>query len=320
MRALVTGGAGFVGGHVVDLLRGRGDEVTVLDDLSTGSTGNLAHHGDSVQLERGSVLDEGLIDRLVAASDVVYHLAAVVGVKNILDDPLHALRVNSRGSENVLDAAAEHDAKVVLVSTSEVNGKSDRLPMREDDDRVLGSTTVPRWGYATAKALDEHYALAHATRGLRVVCLRYFNSYGPRLDPRGYGSVVATFVRQALAGEPLTVHDDGSQTRCFTYVEDTARATVLAGTTEAADGRVLNVGSESQVTVADLAAAVLKLVGSDAGTVSIDPREQFGPSFEDTPRRQPDSSRARELLGWEPSVLLEEGLVRTMTWWKDTHG
>jgi UDP-glucose 4-epimerase len=320
MRALVTGGAGFVGGHVVDQLRARGDDVTVLDDLSTGSVDNLSHHGDSVRLVSGSVLDGPLVTDLVATSDVVYHLAAVVGVKNILDDPLHALRVNARGSEIVLDAAADHGAKVVLVSTSEVNGKSDRLPMREDDDRVLGSTTVPRWGYATAKALDEHYALAHAQQGLAVVCLRYFNSYGPRLDNRGYGSVVATFLRQALAGEPLSVHGDGSQTRCFTFVEDTARATVLAGTIDDADGSVLNVGSDRQVTIAGLAEMVLDLVGSDAGTRSVDPRAQFGASFEDTPRRQPDNTRARELLGWSPQVDLQDGLIRTLKWWKETHG
>ncbi len=320
MRALVTGGAGFVGGHVVDALRARGDDVTVLDDLSLGSLANLEHHGDDVRLVRGSVLDTALVDGLVADHDVTYHLAAIVGVKNILDDPLHALRVNSRGADNVLDAAAEHDRKVVLVSSSEVNGKSDRLPMLEGDDRTLGPTTVPRWGYATAKALDEHYALAHAANGLRVVCLRYFNSYGPRLDPRGYGSVIATFIRQALAGEPLTVHGEGDQTRCFTYVEDTARATVLAGTTDGADGQVVNVGDDVQVTVAELAKMVIDLVGSRAGTRSIDPRAQFGATFEDTPRRQPDNSRARELLGWAPSVDLEEGLVRTVKWWEDTHG
>lgn len=320
MRALVTGGAGFVGGHVVDALRARGDEVSVLDDLSVGSVGNLAHHGEAVRLVQGSVLDEELVTTLVGQHDVTYHLAAVVGVKNILDDPLHALRVNSRGSENVLDAAAGHGTKAVLISTSEVNGKSDRLPMREDDDRVLGSTTVPRWGYATAKALDEHYALAHAANGLRVVCLRYFNSYGPRLDSRGYGSVVATFLRQALAGELLTVHGDGGQTRCFTFVEDTARATVLAGTTDGADGRVLNVGSDVQITVAELARMVLELVGSGAGTTSVDPRTRFGASFEDTPRRQPDNSRAHDLLGWSPTVGLSEGLVRTLKWWEDNHG
>jgi UDP-glucose 4-epimerase len=317
MRALVTGGAGFVGSHVVDQLRSAGQEVAVLDDLSLGSERNLAHHGSEVSFVRGSVLDVPLVERLVSEADVVYHLAAVVGVQNILQHPLAALRVNSRGAENVLDAAARSGAKVVLASTSEVNGKSDRLPMHEDDDRVLGSTIVPRWGYATAKALDEHYALAHAVHGLRVVCLRYFNSYGPRMESRGYGSVVATFLKQALQGEPLTVHGDGSQSRCFTFVEDTARATVLAGTIDRADGQVLNIGTDSLTTVAALARTVVELVGSSSPVVSVDPRERYGSDFEDTPRRQPDNRRARRLLGWEPEVPLAEGLVTTMKWERD---
>lgn len=319
MTTLVTGGAGFVGSHVVDLLRGAGQEVVVLDDLSTGSERNLAHHAEGVDVVRGSVLDVPLVDRLVAEAEVVYHLAAVVGVQNILADPLAALRVNARGAENVLDAAAATGAKVVLASTSEVNGKSDRLPMHEDDDRVLGSTTVPRWGYATAKALDEHYALAHARHGLRVVCLRYFNSYGPRTGTQGYGSVVSTFLKQALRGEPLTVHGDGSQTRCFTFVEDTARATVLAGTSSAADGRVLNVGGNALVSVLGLAQQVVELVGSSSPLVHVDPRERYGADFEDTPRRQPDNARVRQLLGWAPATPLGAGLVTTMKWEQD-HG
>jgi UDP-glucose 4-epimerase len=317
MKALVTGGAGFVGSHVVDQLRTAGQEVAVLDDLSLGSERNLAHHGAGVDFVRGSVLDVPLVERMVSDADVVYHLAAVVGVQNILRDPLAALRVNSRGAETVLDAAARSGAKVVLASTSEVNGKSDRLPMQEDDDRVLGSTSVPRWGYATAKALDEHYALAHAANGLKVVCLRYFNSYGPRMESRGYGSVVATFLKQALRGEPLTVHGDGSQSRCFTFVEDTARATVLAGTVDCADGQVLNIGADTLTTVAELAQTVVELVGSASPLASVDPRERYGSDFEDTPRRQPDNRRARRLLGWDPEVPLAEGLVTTMKWERD---
>ena len=317
MKALVTGGAGFVGSHVVDRLAADGREVVVLDDLSTGSERNLARHGSEVQLFRGSVMDEDLVRRLVGEVDVVYHLAAVVGVQNILRDPLTALRVNSRGAENVLDAASDSGAKVVLASTSEVNGKSDRLPMQEDADRVLGSTTVPRWGYATAKALDEHFALAHATQGLRVVCLRYFNSFGPRMESRGYGSVVATFLRQALSGKPLTVHGDGSQSRCFTFVDDTARATVLAGTLGEADGQVLNVGADTPITVLDLARAVVALVGSSSSIVHVDPRERYGHDFEDTPRRQPDNSRIRQLLGWTPEISMEAGLITTMKWEQD---
>jgi UDP-glucose 4-epimerase len=314
VKALVTGGAGFVGSHVVDLLRQNGQEVVVLDDLSTGSERNLSHHGEGTELVRGSVLDEPLVDKLMSEADVVYHLAAVVGVQNILRDPLNALRVNSRGAEHVLESAARRGCKVVLASTSEVNGKSDRLPMHEDDDRVLGPTTVPRWGYATAKALDEHYALALAAQGLSVVCLRYFNAYGPRTEVSGYGSVVATFVKQALRGERLTVHGDGRQIRSFTFVEDTARATVLAGQSTAADGRVLNVGADLPLTIAELADRVLQAVGSSSAVVHVDPRERYGVDFEDTPRRQPDNRRARQLLGWRPEVDLDDGLQRTIDW------
>ena len=268
---------------------------------------------------RGSVLDVALVDRLVAQAETVYHLAAVVGVQNILADPLEALRVNSRGAENVLDAAAATGAKVVMASTSEVNGKSDRLPMHEDDDRVLGSTTVPRWGYATAKALGEHFAFAYARRGVPVVCLRYFNSYGPRTESQGYGSVVTTFLKQALAGEPLTVHGDGTQTRCFTFVEDTARATVLAGTSSAADGQILNVGGDELISVLELAQQVVELVGSSSPLVHVDPRDRYGQGFEDTPRRQPDNARVRRLLAWAPETSLAAGLVTTMKWEQD-HG
>jgi len=227
--------------------------------------------------------------------------------------------VNSRGAETVLEAAHRHGTKVVLASTSEVNGKSDRLPMHEDDDRTLGPTSVPRWGYATAKALDEHLAFAYAGRGLKVVALRYFNSYGPRMDPRGYGSVIATFLNQALAGEPLTIHGDGSQTRSFTYVEDTARATLLAGATAGADGHVVNIGATHQITVNELADLVLEISGSQAGVVHVDARTRFGASFEDTPRRQPDNGRARALLGWEPAKQLAVGLDDTLKWWRDNN-
>jgi UDP-glucose 4-epimerase len=317
MRALVTGGAGFVGSHLVDALVAEGHDVTVLDDLSIGRESNLAHHGDGVSLVRGSVLDEHLVRERVAAADAVWHLAAVVGVRNIVEQPLHSMRVNAFGTEVVLSACAEHGRKTVLISSSEVNGRTDRLPMHEDDDRVLGPTTVPRWSYATAKALDEHLALAYAQQGLPVAILRYFNSYGPRMDPRGYGSVVATFLNQALAGDPLTVLGDGTQTRCFTFVEDTARATLAAGTTSGADGRVVNVGGDDEITVLQLAQLVLDVTGSASRIVHVDPLERYGPDFQDTPRRRPDRARARDLLGWEPRVGLRDGLAQTAKRWAD---
>ena len=259
VRVLVTGGAGFIGSHLVDALGGKGAEVTVLDSLVTGRASNVEGRA---RLVEGSILDADLVDKEVEAADEVFHLAAAVGVRHIVDDPLGSLRTNSRGTEHVLDACARHRRRVLLASTSEVYGKSPNLPWREDDDRVLGSTDVPRWSYATAKALDEHLALAHANAGLPVTIVRYFNSYGPRLDPRGYGSVVARFLGQALTGEPLTVHGDGTQTRCFTYVGDTVSGTLLAARSRDALGRVFNIGSDVETTLDDLARTIIDLTGS----------------------------------------------------------
>jgi UDP-glucose 4-epimerase len=316
MRALVTGGSGFVGSHLVDALVADGHEVTVLDDLSIGRVSNLAHHGNAVRLVEGTVLDESTVTDLVSGADVVWHLAAVVGVRNIVENLLHSMRVNAFGTEVVLNSCFQLGRKAVIISSSEVNGRGDRLPMHEDDNRVLGSTKIPRWSYATAKALDEHLALAYAQQGLPVVALRYFNSYGPRMDPRGYGSVVATFLNQALAGEPLTVLGDGTQTRCFTFVEDTARATALAGLTAGADGRVVNVGADDEITINELAAIVLEVTGSASPIVHVDPLERYGPDFQDTLRRRPDRTRARDLLGWEPTKTLRDGLAETVKGWE----
>ncbi|HMK11311.1 MAG TPA: NAD-dependent epimerase/dehydratase family protein, partial [Acidimicrobiales bacterium] len=207
MRVLVTGGAGFIGSHVVDALCDEGSDVTVLDNLTTGRAANVDGRARLVQ---GSILDADLVDKEVETADEVFHLAAAVGVRHIVDHPLDSLRTNIRGTEHVLDACARHGRRVLVASTSEVYGKSSALPWKEDDDRVLGSTAVPRWSYATAKALDEHLALAHASAGLPVTIVRYFNSYGPRLDERGYGSVVAKFIGQALTGDPITVHGSGA--------------------------------------------------------------------------------------------------------------
>ena len=317
VRVLVTGGAGFIGSHLVDALCDEGADVTVLDNLTTGRDSNLDGRARLVQ---GSILDADLVDKEVEAVDEVFHLAAAVGVRHIVDDPLGSLRTNTRGTEHVLDACARHRRPVLLASTSEVYGKSIDVPWREDDDRVLGSTDVARWSYATAKALDEHLALAHAKAGLPVSIVRYFNSYGPRLDERGYGSVVAKFVRQALAGEPLTVHGDGAQTRCFTYVADTVRGTLLAARTPAAVGRVFNIGSDDETSVADLAMAVIEMTGSSSVVERVSYEAVFGPGFEDPQRRRPDITRARTVLGWQPQVGLREGVERTLAWWSSAHG
>jgi UDP-glucose 4-epimerase len=320
VRVLVTGGAGYIGSHLVDLLLRHDREVTVIDNLSTGKVRNIAHCLDSIRFINGSILDHELMEREVERSQLVFHLAAAVGVRHIVDRPLDAILTNTRGTEIVLECCFKYWRKVVIASTSEVYGKTHKVPMKEDDDRVLGATTVHRWGYSTAKALDEHLAFAYAAHGLPVAIVRYFNSYGPRLDPRGYGSVVASFLRAALADRPIPVHGDGTQTRCFTYVSDTVQGTYLAGVTEAAEGTVVNLGNPTETSIAGLAERICALTGSRS-TLELMPYEQYyGPGFEDTRRRVPDVRRARELLGWEPRVDLDEGLARTLEWWKQTHG
>ena len=319
-NVLVTGGAGYVGSHLVDSLVEMGHQVSVLDDLSSGAAESLAGHlhtGD-VRLVRGSILDAELLDRELRVRDTgtVFHLAAAVGVRRILADPLGSLQTNVAGTENVLHACAKHDSAVVLASSSEVYGKPTVMPMSESGDRVLGATTVPRWSYAAAKALDEHLAFGYAADGLRVVAVRYFNSYGPRLDRAGDASVVGVFLRQALAGDPVQLHGDGRQTRCFTYVADTVRGTVLAAATPAANGQVFNIGSATETSIRELAELVIAATGSRSPIRCVRYEAVYGEKFEDIPRRVPDLRQAWEVLGWKPEVSLTDGIQRTLAWWR----
>jgi UDP-glucose 4-epimerase len=279
VRVLLTGGAGYIGSHLVDALCDEGHSVRVLDDLSTGKASNLAGRFDEIHFVNGSVLDAPLVDSEVEQSELVIHLAATVGVRHIVADPLAAILTNTRGT-----------------------------------------TTVHRWSYSTAKAIDEHLALAYAAHQLPVVVVRYFNSYGPRLDERGYGSVVANLLRQALAGEPMTVHGDGKQSRCFTYIDDTVRGTLLAAFTAEAEGLVFNLGSTRETTIQELAELIRHTVGSRSEIRFAPYEDYYGPGFEDTRRRVPDITRARELLDWEPRVELADGLVRTIEWWQKANG
>jgi UDP-glucose 4-epimerase len=312
-RVVVTGGAGYIGSHLVDWLVEEGHQVTVFDDLSTGSAARLGH--GEARLVTGSVLDPDLVDQVIAGAGTVFHLAAAVGVGRIISDPLRSMRINLIGTDNVLGACARHGSRVVLASSSEVYGRPRTMPMSEAGVRVLGPTTVSRWSYAAAKAADEHLAFAHAANGLRVSAVRYFNSYGPRLDRAGDASVMAVFVRQALAGQPILVHGSGRQTRCFTYISDTVRGTVLAASVPQALGRVFNIGSDAETSIWELAEMIVAATGS-ASAIQRAPYESvYGMGFEDVPRRVPDISLAREVLGWKPEVGLAEGIQRTLEWW-----
>jgi UDP-glucose 4-epimerase len=321
-NVVVTGGAGYIGSHLVDSLAEAGHRVTVIDNLASGSTANLAarlRRGD-IRLVTGSILDASLVEKEIKAADLVFHLAAAAGVGRIVAEPLSSLRTNVTGTQNVLAACARHDCGVVLASSSEVYGKQPAIPMTEHGDRVLGPTTVPRWSYAAAKATGEHLAFAYAGQGLRASAVRYFNSYGPRLDKQGSASVLAVFLRRAFAGEPLTLHGDGRQTRCFTYISDTVRGTLLAAAVPAAQGRVFNIGSTAEISMAELAGLVVSLTGSRSPIVTTTYEAAYGSRFEDVRRRVPDIGLAREVLGWQPEVPLAEGLKRTVSWWAGESG
>lgn len=320
MRALVTGGAGFIGSHLVDALLDRGDEVRVIDALTTGRVENLAHRSGhpGLGLIEASILDGQLLERDLAWADVAFHLAAVVGMPGVLRDPIGAARVNLAGTERILEGAAAHGCRVVLASSSEVYGQPTRIPLREDQGCLLGPTSIRRWSYAAAKLMGEHLALAYADRGLPVTALRYFNCYGPRQQGDGHGyAVVARFLAQALRGETLTVHGDGRQTRSFTFVADTVAATLLAAERPEPLGQVINVGRAEEIAIADLARRVVELTGSSSSLRSVPYREVFGEGHEDVHRRVPDTEKARRVLAFDARVPLDEGLSRTVAWCRE---
>ncbi|MBI2524583.1 MAG: NAD-dependent epimerase/dehydratase family protein [Candidatus Rokubacteria bacterium] len=315
MKVLITGGAGFLGSHLSEAWLARGSEVTVLDLASDAKVRHLRTQA-GFRMIRESVLNRDILEGLVAWADLVYHLAAVVGVEHYVGDPYQVLTVNINGTQEVLAAAFRHGRKVVLASTSEVYGRSLAVPFDEEGDRLLGSTRVDRWCYATSKAAAEHLGFAFGRMGLPVVVLRYFNVYGPRLDQMDRGRVVTIFMGQLLRGEPLTVIGDGSQTRSFTYVDDAVRATVAAGLAPAAVGEAINIGSEEEVSIATLASMMVRLAGSSSCVTFVPKEAVYDRGYEDIPRRVPAVRRMRELLGERAEIPLEEGLARTIEWFK----
>ncbi|QEO09436.1 NAD-dependent epimerase/dehydratase family protein [Protaetiibacter larvae] len=308
MRSVVTGGAGFLGSHLVELLLDLGDEVVVLDDESTGRPENLRGVAEHPRLSYrlGSVLDAPLVSRTIAGADRVFHLAAAVGVRRIVEHPLDGLRVNLHGTENVLDACVAHAARLLLVSTSEIYGKNTSDALREDADRILGSPLVARWTYAAAKGLDEAFAHAYAQEfGLEVAIARPFNTVGPRQTGR-YGMVVPNLVGQALREEPLTVYGDGLQSRCFSSVRDVVPAFVRLSEEPRALTRAVNLGGGTEISILELAERIIRITGSRSEITFIPYEAAYGEGFEDMRRRVPDNSLARELIGFVPRTGIDE--------------
>ena len=314
MRALVTGGAGFIGSHLVERLLGEGHEVHVVDDLSTGTRDNLEHvQADGrLRVTIDSILNQSMMDQATRESDLVFHLAAAVGVKWVLENPLSSLETNLRGTDIVLAAAHRHQRPVMIASTSEVYGKNDSGPLREDDDRILGSSLVTRWLYATAKAADEALAVAYwQERKLPTMIVRFFNTIGPRQRGR-YGMVVPRFIGQALHNEPLTVFGDGQQTRCFTYVDDVVHSVIALADCQAAWGEVFNVGHESEISIQGLARRIVELTRSRSEIHHVPYEEAYEGGFEDMRRRVPDVSKLRRFIGYAPDTSLDVALQRVI--------
>ena len=323
MRYLITGGAGFIGSHLADHLFDQGHHVHVIDNLSTGSLGNIRHLMDEERFELtiGNVLDYHTLERVVDECDQIFHLAAAVGVKLIMERPVETIVTNVQGTENVLKLANYYDKKVLVASTSEVYGKlmetGDGVNrLSESDDWILGPTTKRRWAYACSKALDEFLSLAYYDeKDLPVVAVRFFNTVGPRQTGR-YGMVIPNFVEQALAGEPIQVYGDGEQTRCFTYVGDAVRAITALMNTPEAPGEVFNIGSNEEVSINELAGRVLELTGSSSEVTHIPYEEVYGPGFEDMRRRTPDISKLEEAIGYAPTYTTNDVLEEVVNFFK----
>jgi UDP-glucose 4-epimerase len=317
MKTLITGGAGFVGSHRAEALLARGDEVYVLDNLSTGSIENIEHLKGQARFhyEIGSIMSEPVTAELVDRVEVVYHLAAAVGVRLIVESPVNTIETNVHGTEMILKLANKKKKKVIVASTSEVYGKSEVVPFREDADLVMGPTSKGRWSYACSKAIDEFLALAyHKEKRLPVVVVRLFNTVGPRQTGR-YGMVIPNLVKQALLGHPLTVFGDGTQRRCFTYISDVVGALITLAEVGGAVGEVFNIGNDrEEITIMDLARRVQARTGTKSEIVLVPYDTAYEEGFEDMQRRVPDLAKIRALIGYEPRVQLDEILERVIAY------
>jgi UDP-glucose 4-epimerase len=311
MRALVTGGAGFIGSHLAERLIADGNDVVVIDNLSTGNLANIAALKGNPRFDfvKGNICDAELVESLARRCDTIFHLAAAVGVQLIADNPVNTIETNIGGTQAVLEAANKHKCKIFIASTSEVYGKNEAVPFREEDDIVLGSTSMPRWAYACSKAIDEFLGFAfHQQYGLKVVIGRFFNTIGPRQTGR-YGMVVPRFVEAALKNKPIRIYGTGKQSRCFCYVGDVVDAVIRLMNCDKAIGRAFNIGSDEEITIEALADKVIELTGSKSKKEFISYEAAYGRPIEDMLRRVPCLKQIKDVIDWQPSATLEVSLM-----------
>jgi UDP-glucose 4-epimerase len=304
MRVFITGGAGFIGSHLCDALISRGDEVTILDNLSTGSKENIAHLKGKIKVTEGDIRDKSVVESLVADSELVLHMAAALGVDNILENPIESISTNFYGSEVVLNTALKYDKRILIASTSEIYGKNTKQPLSENDDRVIGTPQKLRWTYSDAKALEE--ATAHflfLTKQLKVTTIRFFNTVGPRQTGK-YGMVIPRFVKAAIENKPLKIFGDGTQSRVFCHVNDAVKAVLTLADSDITIGEVFNIGGKGEISILELAKAIINQTKSKSEITFTDYLDAYSAGFEDMARRVPDISKLRIFTGWEPKMEL----------------
>ena len=306
MRVFITGGAGFIGSHLCDVLVARGDEVSILDNLSTGSRGNIAHLEGKIKISQGDIRDQALVETLVAESELVLHMAAALGVDNILENPIESISTNFYGSEVVLNAAQKYDKRILIASTSEIYGKNTKQPLSETDDRVIGTPQKLRWTYSDAKALEEATAYSlFLTKKLKVTTVRFFNTVGPRQTGR-YGMVLPRFVKSALRDEPIIIYGDGKQSRVFCHVNDAVKAILMIVNSSESIGEVYNVGGVGEVSILDLAQKIKSVLNSESKITYLPYGDAYPPGFEDMRRRVPDISKITQQFNWRPENALDK--------------
>ena len=305
MRAFITGGAGFIGSHLADALIARGDSVTILDNMSTGSKKNIAHLEGKATIVEGDIRDKALVEKLIAESDITFHMAAALGVKNIMEHTLESIDRNFNGSEIVLHAATKYDKRLIIASTSEIYGKNPNQPLNEESDRVVGAPQKIRWTYADAKALEEAVAhTLHKTQGLKVTTVRFFNTVGPRQTGQ-YGMVLPRFIKAALNNEDIVIYDDGSQSRVFCHVEDAIKAVLTLAETDSTIGDYFNVGGIGETTIKELATKIINQTNSSSQIKYIPYSDAYPAGFEDMQRRVPDITKISKTINWQPKHTLE---------------